>query len=328
MDLYNYVRSLQPDIIINNRVGKGRSGMAGMDKGGERVGDYGTPEQEIPPTGFGPGVDWESCMTMNNHWGYNKNDQNWKSSTTLIRNLIDCASKGGNYLLNIGPTAEGVFPGASIERLQDIGKWMKVNSEAIYGTQASPFEKLAWGRCTQKQLAGAAPSTGFQQHAAWPFEDLRGKLGTAGTRLYLFVYDWPANGQLVIPGLANKPRARVPARRRRGRCRSPPRTTRVTISRARRRAGQDRLGRRARHPGRAADRQARPLCRRDARPARRAHGVVARGPLRHVHSLGRLFRPRRHLQGQADRRHRRVDHEPRQDSHGRIPRSTPRSSTR
>ena len=117
MDLYNYVRGLQPNIIINNRVGKARAGMAGMDKGAERIGDYGTPEQEIPPTGFGPGVDWESCMTMNNHWGYNKNDQNWKSSTTLIRNLIDCASKGGNYLLNIGPTSEGVFPDASIERL-------------------------------------------------------------------------------------------------------------------------------------------------------------------------------------------------------------------
>jgi alpha-L-fucosidase len=183
VDLYNYVRGLQPNIIINNRVGKARSGMAGMDKGAERVGDYGTPEQKIPPTGFGSGVDWESCMTMNNHWGYNKNDQNWKSSTTLIRNLIDCASKGGNYLLNIGPTSEGVFPQTPIERLTEIGKWMKVNSEAIYGTQASPFEKLSWGRCTQKKI----PGKGGQ------------------TRLYLLVYDWPADGKLVIPGLANKP---------------------------------------------------------------------------------------------------------------------------
>ena len=182
VDLYNYVRSLQPKIIINNRVGKARSGMAGMDKGEERVGDYGTPEQEIPATGFGAGVDWESCMTMNNHWGYNKNDQNWKSGTTLIRNLIDCASKGGNYLLNIGPTAEGVFPDASIERLQDIGKWMNANRESIYGTQASPFEKLPWGRCTQKALSG-------------------GK-----TRLYLHVFDWPADGKLVLSGLTNKPR--------------------------------------------------------------------------------------------------------------------------
>jgi len=180
LDLYHYVRSLQPDMIINNRVGKGRAGMAGMDQGTEGVGDYGTPEQEIPATGFGPGVDWESCMTMNNHWGYNKRDQNWKSSTTLIRNLIDCASKGGNYLLNVGPTAEGVFPDACIERLQDISRWMKVNSEAIYGTQASPFEGLAWGRCTQKRLSAVQ------------------------TRLYFSVYDWPTNRQLVIPGLANK----------------------------------------------------------------------------------------------------------------------------
>ena len=205
MDLYKYVRSLQPDIIINNRVGKGRAGMSGMDKGAERAGDYGTPEQEIPPTGFGPGVDWESCMTMNNHWGYNKNDQNWKSSTTLIRNLVDCASKGGNYLLNIGPTSEGVFPDASIERLHDIGSWMKVNHEAIYGTQASPFEKLAWGRCTQKKIAGPAAAEGFQQHAAWPFQDPHKKSGASQTRLYLFVYDWPANGRLVVPGLANNP---------------------------------------------------------------------------------------------------------------------------
>ncbi len=180
-ELYNYVRCLQPCIIVNNRVGNGRAGMSGMDKGAERVGDYGTPEQEIPATGFGPGVDWESCMTMNNHWGYNKNDKNWKSSTTLIRNLVDCASKGGNYLLNIGPTAEGLFPGESVRRLAEIGDWMKVNSESIYGTQASPFEKLTFGRCTQKAIRG-------------------GK-----TRLYLHVFDRPGDGRLVLNGLANQP---------------------------------------------------------------------------------------------------------------------------
>ena len=178
VDLYNYVRSLQPDIIINNRVGKGRAGMDGMDKGTGGVGDYGTPEQEIPPTGFGPGVDWESCMTMNNHWGYNRHDHNWKSSTVLIRNLIDCASKGGNYLLNVGPTAEGLIPAPSVERLKEIGQWMKRNSPAIYGTTASPFKRLPWGRCTKK-------------------------LTRSGATLYLHVFDWPTDGKLLVPGLNN-----------------------------------------------------------------------------------------------------------------------------
>ncbi|MDW8308503.1 MAG: alpha-L-fucosidase [Verrucomicrobiales bacterium] len=181
VDLYNYVRSLQPDIIVNNRVGKGRKGMDGMDKEGRGVGDYGTPEQRIPPTGFGPGVYWESCMTMNDTWGYRKDDHNWKSVETLVRNLIDCASKGGNYLLNVGPTAEGLIPQPSVERLAAIGRWMQANSEAIYGTRASPFEKLDWGRCTQKPH------------------------GIGTTRLYLHVFDWPADGRLVVPPLANKP---------------------------------------------------------------------------------------------------------------------------
>jgi alpha-L-fucosidase len=169
VDLYWFVRNLQPPIIVNNRVGKGRAGMSGMDQG-QGVGDYGTPEQEIPATGFGPGVYWESCMTMNNHWGYNRHDQNWKSTTTLVRNLIDCASKGGNYLLNVGPTAEGLFPEASVQRLREIGDWMKLNSEAIYDTTASPFKKLAWGRATQKP-----------------------------GKLFLHVFDWPADGRLRVP---------------------------------------------------------------------------------------------------------------------------------
>ena len=103
VDLYNYLRALDPKLIINNRVGKARAGMEGMDAGQERVGDFGTPEQQIPPSGFGPGVDWETCMTLNDHWGYNKHDNDWKSPEIIIRNLCDIASKGGNYLLNVGP---------------------------------------------------------------------------------------------------------------------------------------------------------------------------------------------------------------------------------
>ncbi len=178
-DLYDYVRNLQPSIIINNRVDAGRAGMQGLTKEGNYAGDFGTPEQEIPPTGL-PGIDWETCMTMNDHWGYNKHNNNWKSSKDLIQKLADIASKGGNFLLNVGPTAEGLFPQASIDRLAAMGQWMKTNGESIYGTQASPFKHLSWGRCTQKTVKG-------------------------GTRLYLHVFSWPENGRLVIPGIYNQP---------------------------------------------------------------------------------------------------------------------------
>jgi len=174
-DLYNYVRALQPNILINNRVGKGRKEMEGLNKGDqEYAGDFGTPEQQIPATGL-PGVDWESCMTMNDTWGYKSYDHNWKSSEDLLQKLADIASKGGNFLLNVGPTAEGVIPDASVERLAAIGNWMKVNSESIYGTTASPLGKLPWGRCTAKP-----------------------------GKLYLHVFDWPTNLRLEVPGLKNQ----------------------------------------------------------------------------------------------------------------------------
>jgi alpha-L-fucosidase len=172
-DLYKYVRSLQPNIIINNRVGKGRAGMAGTYDPETAVGDFGTPEQEIPATGLG--YDWETCMTMNDHWGYNKHDNNWKSTEDLIRKLVDIASKGGNFLMNVGPTAEGLFPQPSVERLRAIGEWMRVNGESIYGTTASLFEKLEWGRSTTK-----------------------------GKKFFLHVFDWPKDGKLSLPGLISR----------------------------------------------------------------------------------------------------------------------------
>jgi alpha-L-fucosidase len=150
LELYDFVRSLSPNILINNRVDKGRSGMQGLTKSGGFAGDFGTPEQEIPGNGI-PGVDWESCMTMNNSWGFHAKDQDWKSARTLIQNLIDCASKGGNYLLNVGPTGLGEIPPASVERLRVVGNWLKNNGDSVYGTTAGPYAKPPrWGRVTRK----------------------------------------------------------------------------------------------------------------------------------------------------------------------------------
>jgi alpha-L-fucosidase len=161
-------------------------------QGVKYAGDYLTPEQEIPATGLG--TDWETCMTMNNHWGYNARDHHFKSTEDLLRKLADIASKGGNFLLNVGPTAEGEIPPESLQRLAEIGEWMDVNGEAIHGTQASPFEQqLPWGRCTMKPYnAGIAA----------------GKAGNpkSVTRLYLHVFNWPADGRLVVPGIYNEPR--------------------------------------------------------------------------------------------------------------------------
>jgi len=169
--LYQWLMNINPKLIVNNRIGAGRTGMSGFTAEGSFAGDFGTPEQEIPATGVDS--DWESCMTMNDTWGYKSFDHNWKGTDRLVRNLIDIASKGGNYLLNIGPLADGSFPQASVERLRGMGQWMSVNGESVHGTQAALF-KPEWGRVTRKQ----------------------------GT-LYLHVFNWPRNGKLTMPALGN-----------------------------------------------------------------------------------------------------------------------------
>src|SRR5690606_38988616 len=122
------VLKLQPQIITNDRL-----------KRPNFPGDTRTPEQKIPSQAELDGKDWETCMTMNRTWGYRKTDTSWKSAEALVRNLVESASKGGNYLLNIGPKPDGSFPQESVERLQAMGAWMKVNSEAIYATKRNPL---------------------------------------------------------------------------------------------------------------------------------------------------------------------------------------------
>jgi alpha-L-fucosidase len=152
------LHELQPQIIVNNRLGGGFKG------------DTETPEQFIPPGGF-PGRDWETCMTINGTWGYKSYDTNFKSVERLLTNLIDIASKGGNYLLNVGPTSEGVIPQPEVDRLQAIGQWLKVNGESIYDTTGTPFRRpVEFGRVTQKP-----------------------------GKLFLHVFDWPADGKLWMP---------------------------------------------------------------------------------------------------------------------------------
>ncbi len=179
--LYETAKALRPNIILNNRLGGGYKG------------DTDTPEQYIPPQGF-PGRDWETCMTINNTWGFRRDDDNWKSSETLIRNLCDIASKGGNYLLNVGPTREGLIPQPSVERLAAIGKWMRVNSETIYGSGPTPFgaEAGAFSE-TEKDKKGKPKFI-----PAWEW-----RATTKPGKIYLLVFKWPS-GEFKLPAVKSQ----------------------------------------------------------------------------------------------------------------------------
>ncbi len=154
-ELVRMVRSYQPDIILDNRLEVSGSGFGSIatDNPSEFSGDFVSPEQIIPPSGFkdesGRNIPWEACITMNNNWGYTAKDKNFKPYDMLVRKLVECVSKNGNLLLNVGPDARGNIPTESLERLSQIGEWMKLGGESIYGCGSANLPKPENGRLTR-----------------------------------------------------------------------------------------------------------------------------------------------------------------------------------
>lgn len=175
------VRELQPGILINDRSTHRRAGHLGSyvtasSDPAELPGDFSTPEQSVPYS-VDPTRPWESCMTMNDHWGYNPADKNWKHTKQLIRNLVRCASRNGNYLLNVGPDADGVIPPESVIRLRQMGRWLRANGESVYGTGFSDIRNIG----PVQTVTTVKDNTLYIHACHWPGTDM--VLGNVSNRV-------------------------------------------------------------------------------------------------------------------------------------------------
>lgn len=154
-ELVQMIRTYQPHVLLDNRLEVSGEGFGSLVTGDPSAfsGDFVSPEQIIPPQGIldvnGKPVTWEACITMNNNWGYCATDHYFKDAGMMVQKLVECVSKNGNLLLNVGPDARGNIPEESLEILKGIGRWMKKNSASIYGCKGSNLPKPDIGRMTQ-----------------------------------------------------------------------------------------------------------------------------------------------------------------------------------
>ena len=188
-DLRKFILDLQPDCLINARIGN-------------NLGDYDIHEQKIPKSAIHR--PWEACLTLNRHWGYDKNDHQWKSPEMIVRCLVDVASKGGNFLINIGPTGDGAIPTPSIERLHSLGEWLAVNGESIRGTTASGIavenQSIVFQEINPDGSEKAVDAKGAPKS-----HDASLPRGWRTTRkpgcLYIHLFDRPKDGKIRLNGI-------------------------------------------------------------------------------------------------------------------------------